>query len=309
MRIEPIQTEHDRLAISFSGGRTSAMMTRLLMIGRREGQEYVVTFANTGYEHPSTLDFVHECDTRWQLGVVWIEAEVDPAHGVGVRHRVVDYASASRDGRPFADYVRKYGLPGPAAPQCTSRMKLEPMQSYIRRGLGWRAGAYATAVGIRADEIDRVSARAMESGVVYPLADAGVTKAIVGAFMRAQGFDLSLPGDHYGNCVGCWKKSNRKLYTIAQDDERWFDIARMLEREGAGVKPHEAHPRTMYRGHRTVSDILSAARGMHPADRYADSGQMDLWDELLDLSGGCGESCDVYADETDEQRALAQGGE
>ena len=56
--------------INFSGGRTSAYMAKRLI---DEGGEYLITFQNTGKEMPATLDFVNECDKRWNLGIVWLE--------------------------------------------------------------------------------------------------------------------------------------------------------------------------------------------------------------------------------------------
>ena len=48
------------LVNSFSGGRTSALMTKLMM--EHEAHKYsavINVFANTGQEHPKTLEFVH----------------------------------------------------------------------------------------------------------------------------------------------------------------------------------------------------------------------------------------------------------
>lgn len=282
------------LAVSFSGGRSSAVMARLCVDKWRRQREIVVTFANTGAEHPETLDFVDRCDRAWNLGVVWIEAKVDPRHGHGVRHRIVSHATASRDGRPFRDYVRKYGLPGPGRPHCTSRLKIEPMESFIRRELGWARGEHETAVGIRCDEIDRMNERADELGIIYPLVDGGWTKDRVNAYMETTGFDLALPGDHYGNCVACWKKATRKLATIAQDDERWFEIARMLERE-ARAADSSRDGSTMYREHRTVDDIVTIARS-GAFDRHTDNGQRSLWHVGMESENGagCSESCEAF---------------
>ena len=54
--------------INFSGGRTSAYMTKRLI---NEGGDYIITFQNTGKEMPATLDFINECDKRWNLNIVW----------------------------------------------------------------------------------------------------------------------------------------------------------------------------------------------------------------------------------------------
>ena len=49
-----------KLAISFSGGRTSALMMQMLLKRKHEFSDIRITFANTGCEHPATLDFVNE---------------------------------------------------------------------------------------------------------------------------------------------------------------------------------------------------------------------------------------------------------
>lgn len=291
-----------RLAISFSGGRSSAVMTRLAVQQYSATHDIVVTFANTGAEHPNTLDFVRDFDRHTGIPVVWIEAEVNPEQGQGTRARIVTHETASRDGRPFEDVVAKYGVPGPGLPQCTSRLKLEPMQAYLRYDLGWEAGSYQTAIGLRADEMDRVNYNGLISGqLIYPLIDAGITKAQVLAVMAQESWDLDLPGEHYGNCVTCWKKSDRKLYTIAQDDPLWFDLFARLERT-YGEHKAQGERRVFYRRERAAGDVVYEAL-RYNFERYEDDRQTSLWqlDPHLDLGGGCGDSCEIYADEEDDQ--------
>ncbi|GFZ63690.1 hypothetical protein PSE10B_02120 [Pseudomonas amygdali pv. eriobotryae] len=50
--------------VSFSGGRTSAYMLRQVLDADDDLDDLIVTFANTGKEHPATLDFVNECARR-----------------------------------------------------------------------------------------------------------------------------------------------------------------------------------------------------------------------------------------------------
>lgn len=291
-----------RLAISFSGGRSSAVMTKLCLDKYRDTHEIVVAFANTGLEHPATLDFVKACDENWSFGVVWLEAVVDPQPGVGVRHKVVNYETASRNGEPFEAVIAKYGIPNATTPMCTTRLKENVLDSYREGELGWRKGTYQTAVGIRADEIDRISEAAIKRGFVYPLLEAGYTKEMVDAVMRKQPWDLKLPGDHCGNCVTCWKKSDRKLYTLALENPAYFDFFARMEREYGHVKTEDYAAtapdgrRYFFRGHRSTAQILHEAR-TKPFEPYRDSRQFTIWDELLDLGGACSESCEIGADE------------
>jgi 3'-phosphoadenosine 5'-phosphosulfate sulfotransferase (PAPS reductase)/FAD synthetase len=65
-----------RLFISFSGGRTSAMMTQRLLETRSSDQQIVVLFANTGLENEETLRFVDQCDRK--LGFIVGMAMLEP---------------------------------------------------------------------------------------------------------------------------------------------------------------------------------------------------------------------------------------
>ena len=290
-----------KLAISFSGGKTSGYMTDKLLKERSDTHEIIVTFANTGCEHPATLDFVDACDRHWGNVVVWLEAEVDPAKGKGIRHREVDYLSASRDGRPFRDYIAKYGIPNQINPTCTTKLKQLVMESYLRtRGFvrGKHTMNYDTAIGIRADEMDRVVASHKEQRLIYPLCDAGVRKADVLAFWRSMPFDLRLPGEHYGNCTWCWKKSNRKLLTLAMEAPEMLDFPAQMEREfgtfKADLKAGHNGRRYFFRGYKTTDDLkaIAAAGGFTP---FVDAANLPF-DEELDVGSGCGESCEIGAD-------------
>lgn len=59
--------------VRFSGGRTSAYMLRQVLDNNDELDDLIVAFANTGKEHPATLDFVKECSERWTVPIVWLE--------------------------------------------------------------------------------------------------------------------------------------------------------------------------------------------------------------------------------------------
>lgn len=289
-----------KLAISFSGGRTSAYMTKVCVDKYGETHDIKIVFANTGAEHENTLDFIRKCDDHFGFGTVWLEAVVGGA-GVGIRHRVVNFASASRNGEPFESYIRKHGIPNAALPQCTSRLKTEVMERFLK-GCGFVRGKglnYSTAIGIRADEMDRMSKCAKAERFVYPLIGMGTTKADVLKFWRSMPFDLDLPGEHYGNCVTCWKKSTRKLMTIAVEDPSRFDFFRRMEKEHRKTKCATSSGRVFFRQETSVEDIFEMAR--FPFHKYTDAEPPDMeqgtFSELLDVGSSCGESCEIGADE------------
>ena len=112
--------------INFSGGRTSAYMTKRLI---DEGlEDYIVTFQNTGKEMPATLDFINECDKRWSLNVVWVE------YRYGNNFEIVNYKTASRNGRPFDELIawKKGFLPNTMMRFCTDQLKIQTSKRHLK---------------------------------------------------------------------------------------------------------------------------------------------------------------------------------
>jgi hypothetical protein len=289
----------NRLAISFSGGRSSAVMLWLCLQKYRDTHDILITFANTGCEHEETLRFVDAVDRNFADGkVVWIEAIIGQ-EGVGVRAKVVSYETAARNGEPFEAFIAKHGVPGPSHPQCNSRLKAEPMLDY-RKQKGWDTGTYDTAIGIRADEIDRRSKNASRDRFVYPLIDAGITKADVKRFMSQFDWDLNLPGEHYGNCVWCWKKSLRKLATVARHTPEVFDFPGRMEREYGHIHKGDGAQekrRVFFRKHMSAKQIVQIGQsGDFLEYKDAEFVQPGLFDDHWDVGGGCGDSCEIGAD-------------
>ena len=281
------------LFISFSGGETSALMTyRILTEHRDRYDSIVVLFANTGLESEETLEFVRECDSRLGFGTVWVEAVQLHAIRKAAVARVVTFETASRNGEPFEDMIRKYGIPNHAAPHCTRSTKLTPMISYLRENLGWKKGQYDTAIGIRADEAGRRSKKQEENQVVYPLLDwQPTTKIQVNRFWREQPFRLRLCG-YQGNCRTCWKKSNRKLLFLMEEDPESFLFFERMENDYGLVGPEfekgyiEGYKRTFFRGNRSVKDLREELRIAGGAEAVEDDATVY----------GCGEQCEITFD-------------
>lgn len=286
-----------RLCISFSGGETSALMTKL--IHERWGNRYseiVTVFANTGQENEETLEFVHQCERHFGWDVVWLEAVVDPEHGKGTSFRVTDFADADRDGDVFESVIAKFGIPGPGFPHCTRELKQRPITSYLR-SIGWSSGSYDTAIGIRVDEFDRMTADASQKGLIYPLVSPWhLRKVDVNEFWSSQPFRLNLKG-YQGNCKWCWKKSLRKHLTMARETPEVFDFPERMETTYPLAGPNPlGQTKRFFRERRTVADIkaLAATTQFESAADDAREYQIDIFSELaLDLGGGCDDGCEV----------------
>ncbi len=260
------------------------MMTHML-VRSISAADRVIVFANTGEEDHRTLEFVHRCDTAWDLGVVWVEAVVNPKVMKGTTHKVVTFETAHRGNAIFESMIEKYGIPNKNYPHCTRELKLQPITSYVR-SLGWLEGDYRTAIGIRADELDRVNPNYREKGLYYPLLDARIGKAQVMKFWDDQSFDLKVP-EHRGNCVWCWKKSLRKHLTLAKETPQVFKFAMRMEAEHgfSGRGSDKEKRRVFFREGRTAKEIIELSR-----DRF----ETFIDRRHLDQHAGCEESCEVY---------------
>lgn len=229
--------------ISFSGGRTSAYMLHEILRAHdgRLPDDVYVTFANTGKEREETLRFVHECGSRWEVPIHWLER----LPGGGFEE--VGYNSASRFGEPFAQLIQeKSYTPNAVTRFCTVELKIRVMRDFAM-SVGFEH--WNNVIGLRYDEGHRIlkalarndegkerfratmpmsKAKATKRGHVVPFwFGPGVTRIPqpIPAFdTLPQGFDLGLQ-DYEGNCDMCFLKSAKKLERIIRDrpgSEIWW---------------------------------------------------------------------------------------
>lgn len=233
--------------ISFSGGRTSAYMLRQI-IDAHGGQlppDVHVCFANTGKEREETLRFVHECATRWNVRVRWLEwvkrkerGSKDWTEGFDE----VGYNSASRQGEPFARLITDRGfLPNAVTRYCTAQLKVR-VQEWFMRSQGYER--WNNAVGLRADEQHRVKKQRARNAsgherytALMPMHEAGVTVRHIHAFWSEQPFDLALqPWE--GNCDLCFLKHPAKRMAIIRDRPDLADWWIKQEEDEAALRDH-----------------------------------------------------------------------
>ena len=285
------------LLISFSGGETSAFMSQWLVRHAHEfGYENLVfVFANTGFENEETLDFVEECDEAFGLNVYWIEAVVHHGQRKSSTHRLTSFENASRDAQPFEEVIKKYGIPNVAFPHCTRELKERPIISFASQYFDGEP--YHTAIGIRADEVDRVNENRIQKGFIYPLISKQMipaTKRHINFFWSNQPFRLRLKG-YQGNCITCWKKHQNKLYQIARENPVAFEFMDRMEKKYGRVgaeflQDPKANDRVFFRGQRSAQQILSEADGWQ--GKVID----DSVDTSFQLSLLESESCEVFSE-------------
>ena len=225
--LDNIEVMKEKLFVSFSGGRTSGFMAYYLK--KTYKGEICFVFANTGKEVEATLEFIDQCDTRWNLNLNWIEYDPQKEHGKKNWFKIVDFASASRDGQPFEKFIKKERIPNPKYPNCSGRLKTLPMHNFVKHHIGWKE--YKTAIGIRFDEKKRINWKsAKERNLVYPLTtEFPVDEKFIRHWWDQQEFDLNLK-DYQGNCDFCWKKSDRKHVTLIREgiDLSWWQRMEQL---------------------------------------------------------------------------------
>lgn len=253
--------------ISFSGGRTSALMLFLILWahGGQLPPEVYVCFANTGKEREETLRFVYEVGRRLRVEIHWLEWKDRPRGQAGrktpaaARFDEVGFNSASRNGEPFRAVIeRKKFLPNAVTRFCTAELKIDVMKQFM---LSRGQKAWTNAIGLRADEIRRIAKQQKRNDegrerfeTIWPLLKAKITSRDVWKFWLGgnadpknltealpQGFDLGLY-PYEGNCDGCFLKGREIL--AYQERERpgyldWWIKAEARATE-LGAKPDGA---------------------------------------------------------------------
>jgi hypothetical protein len=269
------------LCVSFSGGRSSAyMLYHILHSAKfRKFKKYVV-FSNTGKEDEATLKFVQKCSFNFSVPVFWVEFDLD----VDLKRtfKLVNFNTASRCGEPFEKLCYLKGIPSVAVPFCSSFLKREVIRQFMR-SLG--VLHYYTAIGIRADEIDRISVNKDKYKLLYPLIEDNICKSDVDLFWNDMPFNLTLD-KVLGNCDCCWKKSFKTLFQIAKfypDKFLWWSDMELLY--GNYVKKSAKPPFYFYRGNNSALNVVS--NNLNSITKN----QLNLF---YNISNGCSESCEVF---------------
>ena len=284
-----------KLLVSFSGGETSGYMANWIKQNLSSEFELLFIFANTGEENEETLIFADQCDKAYKLNLVWVECKPYLNERKGSGYTIVNFETASRKGEPFELMIKKYGIPNQAFPHCTRELKLNPINSYAK-SIGW--GDYYTAIGIRADEIDRVSPDRHKRKFIYPLADSKfkpMTKQKINLYWSKQPFRLQLT-EYQGNCKVCFKKSFKKLYQIAKDDPKNFDFVKRMElkysrHQSKGVEQKLENDIFFFRNNTSADQVIKDSKKWHGKihDKSKDLPNYELFADVES------ESCEIYS--------------
>lgn len=271
--------------VSFSGGRTSAYLCKL-MIDKFGVENVDFIFMDTGAEHPKTYEFIKKVNNEFGLNLIYLRGDFNQPLGRGVDYKVVNVDDIKPDLKPFSEMMTKYGVPYIGGMFCTDRMKLTPFKKYCNDTYG--KGNYETWLGIRADEPRRLGEK---KGIRYLAEISDFEKQDVLDFWKDMDFDLDIP-EQLGNCVFCPKKSNLKLAAAQRDEPEfyvnWLD---MLYGDSVRVDNKTGHWSKMYRGQQSLEQLIATFDGSTGEEIKSRMRGAKMQD-----TGSCSESCEVFND-------------
>ena len=278
------------LLVSFSGGETSAFMSQWIKKHLEDIYDKVVyVFANTGLESEKTLEFIQKCDDYWSFNVQWVETSINMTKGIGAKYWLTDFDNAKRNGEPFETVIKKFGIPNQSAPTCTRELKERPIKAFAK---DWFEGEkYDTAIGIRIDEIDRMNPEYKKNRYIYPLINREMipaSKPMINFFWKQMPFRLELKS-YQGNCLTCWKKSDKKLYQIYKENPAAFDFMDAMERK-YGHLGNSGKKEVFFRNNRSATDIMVSAENWN--GKIKNDAEQYVYQ--LDLIGG--DTCEVFSE-------------
>jgi len=279
---------------TISAGYSSIMMA-LKLKEWYPGHNIVYAMANTSKEEPRSLEYMNKCDEYYGLDMNWIEA-IFNERGKGVDFRIVDYKDLKTEGEIFEQGIKKLGISSKINSWCNRDMKIVPLKKFADSIFG--LDNYSIAVGIRADEMDRVKDAYLTNNTFYPLLDNGITTIDRNRFWKDQPIQIEIPA-YKGNCDLCYKKSNRKLMTIIAEEPSktkwWNDMINKYSTTPIEGKPSynyyaENGGMNFYRQNISMEDLIEMAS--KPFSKANDEYVYE--NDLFDSEEECGSGCSVF---------------
>lgn len=277
-----------------SAGYSSVMMAVKLREWYPE-HNILYAMANTSKEREESLIFMNECDKHFELNMSWIEAEFYE-RGKGVGFKVIDYDNLKRNGEIFEEGIKKLGIPCKINKWCNRDMKLVPLKKYADSIFG--KNNYSIAVGMRADELDRVGKAHKTNNTFYPLMDNEIRTKDRNLFWSKQPIQITIAA-YKGNCDLCFEKSNRKLMTVLYEEpikaEWWKKMILKYSQTPISGKPSynvfaENGGMSFFRQNISIDELINTAQ--EPFKKATD--EYIYENDLLDAEDECGAGCQVF---------------
>jgi len=195
--------------ISFSGGVESSAMCILF------GGKADAIFSDTGWEHKEIyqrLNMMQEAVRKFHNNNFTI-------------HKV----RSQKYGR-LQDYIREQKFyPSPRMRYCTRIFKIEPIDKFLSQ-----FDEVEIMIGLNYDERDRTGNHGLAKNVTYsyPLIDGQITRDGCKIILKkAKLLPKFPPYMQRGGCVGCFYKSKKEFYAMAQLSPDEFDEVVAIEKD------------------------------------------------------------------------------
>lgn len=287
-------TDNKNIFCSVSAGYSSVLMA-LKIKEWYPNHNIIFAMANTSKEREESLDFMDKCDIYYNLNLKWIEAQFHKK-GKGVSYNVVNYNDLKRNGEIFEQGIKKFGIPCKINKWCNRDLKIVPLKKFADSVFG--LNNYSIAVGLRADEMDRILNNYKTNNVFYPLLDKGITTSDRNKFWKNQPIKIKIPA-FKGNCSMCFEKSNRKLITSIIEEPNiidwWAEMIKKYSQISIIGKPAyntyvENGGINFYRQNQSIEDLVKLSK--QPFSKATDDYIYE--NDLFDLEGDCGSGCRVF---------------
>jgi len=287
--------DNNNIFCSVSAGYSSVMMAIKIKEWYPD-HNIIYAMANVSKERLESLDFMNKCDKYFGLNMTWIEAVFNMKSGDGVDFKIVSYEDLKIKGEIYEQGIKKLGIASKINAWCNRDMKIVPLKKFADSVFG--LNNYSIAVGLRADEMDRVKEAYLTNNTFYPLLDNGITTKDRNRFWKDKPIQITIPA-YKGNCDMCFKKSNRKLMTIINEEPNiiswWEEMTKKYSQILIKDKPAynsfaENGGMNFFRNNLSIPELVSMAS--IPFRKMTD--EYIYEDDLFDAEEDCGSGCVIF---------------
>lgn len=286
---------NNNIFCSISSGYSSILMA-IKMKEWYPNHNVIYGMANTSKERKESLDFMNECDKYFNLNMVWIEGIIKEEKNKGTDYKITTFENLITNGDLMENGIKKYGIPSKINKWCNRELKLIPMKKYVDSIFG--VNNYSIALGIRFDEMDRISENYKSNNIFYPLIENKIDSRLRNKFWNTQPIKIKIPA-FKGNCDFCFEKSKRKILTIIKED---FDLIKWwLDKENkySKIQLDNKDSYNAYvvdnginfsRGNQYFLELIEEAKNpfRSATDEYI------YESDMFDLEDECGNSCEIF---------------
>ena len=251
----------NKLMITVSGGRSSAMMARHIQTNEKYANyEKVFVFCNTGMERQETIEFLKNIEKYWKLPLIKIEGVYSNDLGTGVKYKIVEWDDLDMGAKTFSKMIEHKnkgifnGLPNQDAPYCSENLKTLPAKKLCDDIFG--VNKYKIAIGFRKEDMPkRISWAEIkeQKQKIFPLLTdfyTPISQLDLNKYWKKEPFKLGIHGK-YGNCELCWKKSEETLIENILYGTRFIDWYDEEEQKYDSVS---------FRGYKSIDDLVKLSK-------------------------------------------------